>query len=161
MKNLKNLCKALTLILGIATLSTISSCSKKDDENKACLAIFMPDKFRFSFINKITGDDLFFSNRPIYTTEQLYAVFDNQTTQLKPKVENLLRPEQHFSLSSETAAKSGTIKLYLDNQLKFTIDYTMKKADPSHCAPYIFDQLLINGTQKEVQLKDRVIQLKL
>lgn len=161
MKPLKTLFKPVTLILWVTSLVFLSSCTKKETEEGPCLAIFAPDQLLFSVVDQNTGADLFFSATPTYTTDQIYAIFGNQTAQVKPKVENPTGPNQHFSFNSINSDVSGFLKLYIAGQLKFTIIYTMKKENSSNCSRYVFDQLTINGTQTEQNLKDRVIKLKL
>lgn len=148
------------LILFIATLFLVPSCTKKEIENPACLAIFVPDYFQFTIVDKNTGADLFFSSTPSYTVDQIYFTVEGNTGKPKPKVETSVTLGKHFSIPGN-GGRTGTIKVYVADELKFTIDYTMKRENNTNCSRDIFDKLTINSNQKEENIQGRVVKLKL
>ena len=147
-----------TLIFTTAIFSILQSCVKKDISSN-CLAILAPDTLRFNVVDKNTGMDLFFSNSPIYTTDQIYLTVQDVKFDLTPKIETSAKLGKHFIVVA-TGNASGTIKLYIANNLEHTLQYTLKKDETYDCPKYLFDKVVINGTQTEQNLNGRVILLK-
>lgn len=160
MKKLTSFLRPNTVILFIATLFLLPSCTKKENEDPACLAIFMPDLLAINVVDKTTDTDLFFSTTPTYTVDNISYTIGDGTTKVKPKVENSATLGKHFVIPNNSTTAS-TIKVYILDQLKFTIDYTTKKQNDTKCSNYIFDKLTINTTQKEENVQGRVVKLKL
>lgn len=160
MKKATSLLTFNTVILFIATLFLLPSCTKKENEDPACLAIFAPDLLRINVVDKTTGSDLFFPTIPRYTVDDITYTIGNEKAKIKPKIDNSTTLGKHFVIPNNSTTASS-IKIYILDELKFTIDYTTKKQNDTKCSNYIFDKLTINGSQKEENTQDRIIKLKL
>jgi hypothetical protein len=159
MKNTTFPLRLSAVILVITSLFMVSSCTKEERDGP-CLAIFAPDLLQFNIVDKNTGADLLFSGTPTYTVDQIYFTINGNINKQKPRVETSATLSKYLTLPAG-AGPTGTIKLYLADELKFTIDYTLKKNENSNCSPDLFDKLTINGTQMEQNVHGRIVQLKL
>ena len=159
MKNATFAIRLSAVILVITSLFMVSSCTK-EKKDKPCLAIFAPDLLQFNIVDKNTGADLLFSGTPTYTVDQIYFTINGNINKQKPRVETSTTLGKYLTLPAG-AGPTGTIKIYISDELKFTVDYTLKKDENNYCSADIFDKLTINGTQQELNVRGRIVQLKL
>ncbi len=141
-------------------LPVCQSCEKRNATDANCLAFIKADTLRFNVMDKNTGENLFFSSTPGYTTDQIYFIIDDMAAHLKPKVEVSTGLGKHFMIAVGTGNKSGIIKGFIDDKPEYTIHYLMKEDKSSECPMYVFDKITINGNQQEKNIKGSVILLK-
>jgi hypothetical protein len=150
--------KRILFVLSIVII--VQSCEKGNTENSNCLAIVVPDILRLNVVNKNTGEDLFFSPSPVYTTNQIHFVIDDMQANVSPKIEASATLGKHFSIEIGGGSKAGYIRAYLADKLAYTIQYTMKEVRTSNCPKYVLDKVIVDGNQVEENINSRVILLK-
>lgn len=148
------------IIFIIAILGIMQSCQQKENFDSNCLEIALPDTLRFNVVDKNTGEDLFFSNSPEYTTDQIHFTTPNATFNIKPRAVTSSNLGKHFLMTVGTGNDSGIIKSYISNNLVHTLQYNVKKHENNGCPRYLFDKIIINNEQTEQNVQGRVLQLK-
>jgi len=146
-------------ILLVAIFLFIQSCDKKDVEGENCLTAINTDTLRFNVIDNTTSENLFFSSSPRYSVDQIYVLVDDMPTKVKPYVRTSATLGQHFMVG-HSGTDGGRIRIYIADNLEFNIDFTKKIDRSSGCPQYFFDKVVINGTQQEENIQNRVITLR-
>ncbi|RDC55855.1 hypothetical protein DU508_16480 [Pedobacter chinensis] len=161
MKNTISISGLKWAFLIISVLMVIQSCNKKGAENANCLPAIIPDSLRFNIVDKNTGEDLFFSNTPVYTTNQIHFLIDDMATNISPVVKTSVSLGKHFLIRFGGYNKTGSLKTYIAGKLQYNIEYTMREDKTTGCLRIVLDKIKVNGGQVETNLKDRVVLLKM
>lgn len=162
MKRITHILNFKSILLLMIVLPMIQSCDKKDSEGKICLAGLIAERFHFNIVDKSTGENLFFSNTPRYTTDQISYANSDAALFFKPAVETSAILGKHFSILVGSGTENTDIlKIYIADKLAYTIEYTSKLDKSSGCLLSFVDKITINGNQKEENIRGRVILLKM
>lgn len=162
MKRIAHILNFKSILLLMAVLPMMQSCDKKGSEGMACPAGLIAEPFRFIIVDKSTGENLFFSNTPLYTTDQISYANSYAALFFKPRVETSAILGKHFSILVGSGTENTDIlKIHIADKLAYTIEYTSKLGKSSGCPISFIDKIIINGNQKEENIRGKVILLKM
>lgn len=164
MKALNNI-NPLMILFGLLLFLIFQSCEKKLNGGVTCLAYMVADTLRFNIIDKNSNSDLFFSDNPAYSIEDIKVLKKNSinkfdTLALQVSSAGSLK---YFGVQISAPYPQGEI-LYLkiaDAALD-TLSYTTVRDASSSlgCPRYILNTLKYNGSLIGENVHNKIISLK-
>lgn len=155
----------LITISGLLFFFIFQSCEKKLDGGVACLAYMVADTLRFNIIDKDNNSDLFFSDNPVYSIQDVKLLTKNSVNQfdtLALQVSSAGSLKYFLAHISAPVPQGETLYLKIADTSLDSLSYTTVKYPSSSpgCPRYILNALKYNGSLIGKKIHNKVISIK-